>query len=57
MQKYSWELELKLDLIFINSKFQSYVIERECWEREVKFVISEMEQQKNVSLLKEERFE
>lgn len=32
MQKYNWELELKFDFMFINSKFQSYVIERECWE-------------------------
>lgn len=57
MQKHNRESELKLDLTSTNSKLQSYVIERECWEREVKSVISEMEQQKNASLSKEERLE
>lgn len=54
-QKHSRESELKLDLTSTNSKLQSYVIERECWEREVKSVLSEMEQEKNVSQSKEEK--
>lgn len=54
-QKHNRESELKLDLTSTNSKLQSYVIERECWEREVKSVISEMEQQKNASQSKGER--
>lgn len=55
--KHSRESELKLDLTSTNSKLHSYVIERECWEREVKSVLSEMEQQKNASQSKEERLE
>ena len=56
-QKHNRESELKLDLTSTNSKLQSYVIERECWEREVKSVLSEMEQQKNANQSKEERLE
>ena len=56
-QKHNRESELKLDLTSTNSKLQSYVIERECWEREVKTVLSEMEQQKNANQSKEERLE
>lgn len=56
-QKHSRESELKLDLTSTNSKLQSYVIERECWEREVKSVLSEIEQQKNASQSKEEKLE
>ena len=56
-QKHNKESELKLDLTSTNSKLQSYVIERECWEREVKSVLSEMEQQKNASHSKEEKLE
>ena len=56
-QKHSQESELRLDLTSTNSKLQSYVIERECWEREVKSVLSEMEQQKNASQSKEEKLE
>ena len=54
-QKHNRESELKLDLTSTNSKLQSYVIERECWEREVKSVLGEMEQQKNASQSKEEK--
>ena len=56
-QKHNRESELKLDLTSTNSKLQSYVIERECWEREVKNVLSEIEQQKNASQSKEEKME
>lgn len=51
------ESELKLDYTTTNSKLQSYVLERECWEREVKTVLGEIEQQKNVNSTKEHRLE
>ena len=56
-ENHARQSELKLDLTSTNSKLQSYVIERECWQREVKSVLSEMEQQKNASHTKEERLE
>jgi len=54
-QKHSRESELKVDLTSTNSKLQSYVIERECWEREVKSVLNEIEQEKSASQSKEEK--
>lgn len=54
-QKHSRESELKVDLTSTNSKLQSYVIERECWEREVKSVLNEIEQEKCASQSKEEK--
>lgn len=51
------ESELKLDYTTANSKLQSYVLERECWEREVKTVLGEIEQQKNSNANKEHRLE
>ncbi|XP_032232001.2 centrosomal protein of 290 kDa [Nematostella vectensis] len=51
------EAELKLDFTSTNSKLQSYVLERECWEREVKTVLAEIEHQKNSNSAKEQRLE
>ena len=49
--------DLKLDLNVTTSKLQSYVLERECWEREVKNVLAEIEKQKNANHSKEQRLE
>ena len=51
------ESELKLDYTSANSKLQSYVLERECWEREVKTVLNEIEHQKSANTAKEQRLD